>query len=467
MLTQLLYCFCVLSGLLLLGTLLRGLIPAFRKLFLPASVIGGFIGLLIGPIIWNGGGIPFPKEWIATWSALPGILIVPVVASTPLGMKFIKSDKSAGKTSADVIKTFGIFFGIAAIQLLIGIVTRQIFVTGGMDLYAPFGYELPMGFAGGHGTAGVVGSYFKGLELPYWELAQGVTTTTATFGLIGGMIIGIIAINVAARTGRTAILTKPGDIPPDMAKGYQYDPEKQQSLGKETTMSSSIESLSFHLAVILAACGIAYLLMNLIKYIKVPLVDQIPIWAWAIVVMFGVNFFIQKIGLGNLIDSKTKSRIAGVCSDYAITAAIASLPVQAIMAYILPILVMVGLGYVCTYIFLYYLFKKFFTDCYFERFISLWGTSTGVFLTGLMLLKICDPDYKTPVLNDYSIGFSLTSISGFVLMPINVSMLLYQGFTVNVLFQTGLLVIGLILLLGASQISRRLSGQKAEARRYG
>jgi ESS family glutamate:Na+ symporter len=377
-------------------------------------------------------------------------------------MKFGKSGKSAGKTSIDVIKTFGIFFGIAAVQLIIGIVVRQIFA-GGLGLYEPFGYELPMGFAGGHGTAGVVGSYYKGLDLPYWELAQGVTTTTATFGLIGGMIIGIIAINVAARTGQTAILTKPGDIPPDMAKGYQGDSAKQQSLGKETTLSSSIESLTFHLSVILAACGIAYILMNFIKYVKVPLVNQIPIWAWAIMVMFGVNFCIQKAGIGNLIDSKTKSRIAGVCSDYAITAAIASLPVQAIMGYIVPILVMVGLGYVCTYFVLSVLFKKFFADCYFERFISLWGTSTGVFLTGLMLLKICDPEYKTPVLNDYSMGFSLTSVTSFILMPITVSMLLYQTFTVNLLFQIGLLVIGMILLLGASGISRRLGGQKAGA----
>ena len=463
MLTQLLYCFCVLSALLLLGTLLRGRIPIFRKLFLPASVIGGFIGLLIGPIIWKGGGIPFPKEWISTWSALPGVLIVPVVASTPLGMKFAKSNKSAGKTSTDVLKTFGIFFGIAAIQVIVGIVVRQIFASAGMDIYAPFGYELPMGFSGGHGTAGVVGSYYKGLDLPYWEVAQGVTTTTATFGIIGGMIIGIIAINVAARTGRTAILTKPGDIPPDMAKGYQVDPAKQQSMGKETTLSSSVESLTFHLSVILATCGLAYIFMNLIKYYNVPLINQIPIWAWGIMVMFGVNFLLQKGGLGNLIDSKTKSRIAGACSDYAITAAIASLPVQAVMEYILPILLMVGLGYVITFVFLYTLFKKFFADCYFERFISLWGTSTGVFLTGLMLLKICDPDYKTPVLNDFSIGFSLTSVTTFILMPITVSMLLYQSFTVNLLFQIGLLVIGMILLLGASQISRRLGGQKAGA----
>jgi ESS family glutamate:Na+ symporter len=462
MLTQLLYCFCVLSALLLVGTLLRGCIPAFRKLFLPASVIGGFIGLLIGPILWQGGAIPFvpfPKEWLVTWSVLPGILIVPVVASTPLGMKFGQSDKSAGKTSTDVIKTFGIFIAVAAVQLIIAISVRQFFVSGGMDLYPPFGYELPMGFSGGHGTAGVIGSYYKGLDLPYWELAQGVTTTTATFGLVGGMIIGIIAINVAARTGKTAILTKPGDIPLEMARGYQMDPAKQPSMGKETTMSSSIESLTFHLSVILAACGIAYILMNLVKYFKVPLISQVPIWAWAIVVMFGVNFLIQKANLGNLIDNKTKSRIAGVCTDYAIVAAIASLPVQAIMVYIVPILAMVILGYIGTYLFLYYLFRKFFVDFYFERFISLWGTSTGVFLTGLMLLKICDPEYKSPVLNDYSMGFSLTSVVSFILMPIVVSMLLYQSFTVNVLFQAGLMVTGMALLIGANQISRKLKAE--------
>jgi ESS family glutamate:Na+ symporter len=459
---MLLYCFCVLSALLLLGTILRGVIPAFRKLFLPASVIGGFVGLLVGPIIWKGGGIPFPQEWITTWSSLPGILIVPVVASTALGMKFSKKAGAAGKTSTNVIKTFAIFFGVSAVQLLVGIIIRQIFVSGGMDLYETFGYELIMGFSGGHGSAGVVGGYLKGLNLPHWEIAQGVTTTTATFGLIGGMIIGIIAINIAARTGKTAVLTKPGDIPEDMAKGFQMDEARQQSLGRETTMSSSVESLTFHLAIILSTCGLAYVLMNIIKKLGVPLVNQVPIWAWAIAVMFGVNYFLQTVGLGALIDAKTKSRIAGVCSDYAITAAIASLPVRAILTYLMPILSMVILGFIVTYLFLFVLFKKFFRDCYFERAVSLWGCSTGVFLTGLMLLKICDPDYKTPVLNDFSMAFSLSSITAFILLPINMSMMLYRGFAVNVLFQAGLLLAGMVVLLFADKISRRLAAKNTE-----
>lgn len=459
MLTQLLYCFCVLSALLLLGTFLRAVVPFFRKMFLPASVIGGFVGLLAGPIIWKGGGLPIPQEWIATWAALPGLLIIPVVASVPLGMKFGGGEKSAGHTSANIIKMFAVIFMISVVQQIIGLLTRGFFnmFYPAFDLYQLFGYELSQGFSGGHGTAGVVGSYFRGLDLPYWEIAQGVTTTTATFGLIGGMLIGIAAINIAARRGKTAILKKPGDIPIDVSKGYQMLPEKQPSMGRETTYSSSIESLTFHLSIILVGCGIAFILMNVAKAYKIPGLSVIPIWAYAIVVMFAVNFAIQKIGLGNLIDTKTKSKIAGTCSDYAITAAIASMPVRAIMQYIVPIFAMVFVGYIVTFLLAWFLCKYFFDDCHVERSVAVLGTCSGVFLTGLMLLKICDPDYELPVLNDYSVGFSFTSITAFVLMPITVSIMLHYSIVQNLIYQGCVLAVIAALLLFASRASKMLA----------
>jgi ESS family glutamate:Na+ symporter len=447
---------------LLLGAYLRGAIPLFRKLFLPASVIGGFAGLLVGPVIWGEAGIPFPKEWISTWSALPGILIVPVVASVPLGMKFGGGGVSAGRTSANIIKMFGVMLAVLTAQMLIGLCAREFFMTikPDLDLYAPFGFELSQGFSGGHGTAGVIGNFYKGLDLPYWELAQGVTTTTATFGIVGGMIIGIAAINIAARRGRTAILKKPGDIPLDMGKGFQSDPGKQKSLGLETTYNSSIESISFHTSVILLGCGIAFIIMNAAKTYKIPGLMQIPIWAYSILVMFVVNFVMQRVGLGTLIDNKTKSRIAGVCSDYAITAAIASMPVRAIMQYMAPILVMVVIGYVITYSFTMFLCRKFFDSCPFERGMAIFGTCTGVFLTGLMLLKICDPDYELPALNDYSVGFSFISVLNFVLLPITVNLLLQYGFGPNLAFQGGLLAAAVVLIALSSRVSKSVRAEE-------
>jgi ESS family glutamate:Na+ symporter len=327
-----------------------------------------------------------------------------------------------------------------------------------LSLYPTFGFELSQGFSGGHGTAGVVGSYYKGLELPYWEIAQGVTTTTATFGLIGGMIIGIAAINIAARYGWTSILKKPSDIPLEMGRGFQFDHNRRGILGHETTYTSSIESITFHLSIVLAGCGIAYILMHIAKTNEVPGLMQIPIWAYAIVVMFGVNFLLHKIGFDVLIDSKTKSRISGVFSDYAITAAIASMPVRAIMQYIVPIMVMVALGYVLTFAIAMFMCWKFFDDCRLERAVAVVGTCTGVFLTGLMLLKICDPDYELPVLNDYSVGFSFTAITAFVLLPVSVNFLLYSGFGMNVLYAGGSTLIAFFVVLCADTLSRKFGG---------
>lgn len=468
-LTQLLYCFCVLSALLLIGTLLRAIVPIFRKIFLPASVIGGFVGLLIGPIIWGQSApIQFPAEWIGTWSALPGILIVPVVASVPLGMKSKKKQGGqlgeATKKSANVFKMFSVISGIAALQVVIGMGTQSLFnkIQPDLNLYPTFGYELSQGFAGGHGTAGVVGNFLKGLNLDYWEIAQGVTTTTATFGLIGGMIIGIIAINVAARKGKTAILKKPGDIPLDMAKGIQMDEEKQKSMGRETTFSSSIESLTFHLAVILAGCGISYIIMNMFIAWKVPGLANVPIWAYAIVVMFGINFLINKVGLGSLIDSKTKSRISGTCSDFAITAAIASMPVKAVLKYAAPILFMVIIGYIVTYFGIRFLCNKFFDNYQVERSMAILGTCTGVFLTGLMLLKICDPEYESEVLNDFSIGFSMTSVLSFALMAVFVNLMLTYNSTINMFIHLGVFAIYLLIGVFAGKLSGDNKKKKEE-----
>jgi ESS family glutamate:Na+ symporter len=366
-----------------------------------------------------------------------------------------KGQGAAAKSSTTVIKTFAILFFTVCLQVLVGLVTRQIFAAGGMDLYLPFGYELTEGFAGGHGTAGVVGSFYKQLNLPYWEIAQGVTTTTATFGLVGGMIIGIAVINVAARRSKTSLLKKPADLPPDEARGFQMDIAKQPGMGRETTKSSSIESQTFHLAIILVGCGIAYILMGLVKKYKVPLISQVPIWAYAIVVMFAVNYIIQKLGLGNLIEPKTKSRIASTLSDFAITAAIASIPVQAVMLYIVPILVLVVAGFLITYLSVFNLAGHFFKgDHPVERSVACWGTSSGVFLTGLMLLKITDPDFKLPVLNDYSIAFSMFSICGFVLMPLTVNTMLHAGFVHNLALQGGLALACLLLLIFADRIAK-------------
>ena len=158
-----------------------------------------------------------------------------------------KKSGSGKKTAPNVLKAFALFAALSFMQSAIGFGTNLFFSrSGDSNLYRTFGYELSQGFCGGHGTAGAVGKILEGLGLDYWATAQGVAVTTATIGIIGGMLLGIIFINIAAAKGKTAVLKKPGDIPAEMSKGYVADPSRHASMGRETFMPSTVETISLH-----------------------------------------------------------------------------------------------------------------------------------------------------------------------------------------------------------------------------
>lgn len=453
LLKELLYCFACLSAFLLLGVFLRAKVKFFQKTFLPASVIGGFIGLLLGPIVLGNYAVfRIPQEWLKTFALLPGILIVPVVAAVPLGLKFgSKGGKGGdkGKGVKTVITMFLVMGTVGMLQGIVGFGTNVVFskISPQLNIYESFGWELNAGFAGGHGTAGIIGNMLHSMNIPYWETAQGVAVTCATVGILGGIIMGMILINRAARKGDTALLKDPSDIPHEIKVGYQKDVDKQSSMGRETTMSSSIDTFALHASIVLLGCGIAYLILNTLKAYKVPILSSIAVWAYAILVMFGIWALMCKLNLQWMVDSKVKSKFAGTLTEFAITAAIISLPVKAVLAYAVPLVVMLVLGLGVTVIAATYLSKKFFKDYWFERSMTVLGMNTGVFLTGLLLLRICDPEYELPVLADYSIAYSFVSVIGFALFPIMQGLIFTKGALSVVLLNLSLAVVYTVLLL--------------------
>lgn len=423
LLTQLLQALSLLSVLLLVGTFLRAKVKLFQSLYLPASVIGGFIGMIISPeILGRFSNYSISEEWIKTYSLLPGILSVPIFAAIPLGMFLNENKNIKSMYPSKVLICFGLFQCASMSQSAIGYVTNMFFnkINPQLNMYRTFGYELSAGFAGGHGLAAATGKLLEGFGIPQWEIAQGVALTTATIGLIGGIVFGIIFINLAVRKNKTKIIKRINDnVDKSVEVGYNKDINKQNSLGRETFLSSSIETITFHLAIIFTVCGIAYIVLNFVKKMNIAGLNVLPVWTYSMIIMFALNFIIKKLNLVWMVDAKVKAKIMGTLSDFAIVSAMTSLPIKAIINYIAPITFMCILGFIITYLLVFPLNSFFFKEDYsFERAIISWGTLTGVLITGMTLLKICDPEYKSPALSEFSLGFSLMSITGLLIVPI-------------------------------------------------
>jgi ESS family glutamate:Na+ symporter len=185
------------------------------------------------------------------------------------------------------------------------------------------------------------------------------------------------------------------------------------------------------------------------------LLSNIAEWAYAIAIMLIVNVIIKKLKLAFLIDPKIKTKFTSFLVDFSIVAAIASLPVEAVLRYAVPMVVMYIAGFIMIYLIIMVLGKIIFTNYTFERSIALFGQSTGVIMTGILLLRICDPDMKTPVLQDFSISYALsTMLSYAMLLPV---IKLLPNSSAIFLLTAG--VAGSLLLIAA--INHKLSGRKA------
>lgn len=452
MLSDLLQSLGLLGLFLLIGMALRAVCKPLQKAFIPASVIGGFLLLILGPQVLN--VLPVSEEWFSYYNLLPGVLIVPVVTAVPLGLHLqTKDGKGSGEFMKNVVSLIGIGVGISMLQFAIGYLTNMVFQGSYPDMYPQFGIELGIGFVGGHGTAGTLGNMLTELNLDYASVSQGVATTTATFGLVGGIVLGIVMINWAARKQHTAVLSKPADIPTPMKVGFEKDITKQGSAGRETTMGSSIDTLAFHAAIIFLGCWLAYIAVKFAKALNIPVLKSMSVWAYGMIIMFIIWGLMCKCKVDYLVDGKIKSRITGAFTEFAVIGAVASLPIKAVAAFILPILVMVALGFVVTVAGLLLMSKRFLKGYWFEQMIGTFGMATGVFITGVLLLRICDPENETPALASYSLSYTITSVIYFALLNLFIVLPMSYGAGVTALVGLALAAAFFLLTVVSSVVS--------------
>lgn len=397
----------VLLGLIvLLGKLIRVRSRIAQKLFLPASILGGFLALLFGPYVFGNlaslagidrfadGGL-FGTQILEVWGTLPGLLISVVFAALFMG-ESIPSPKRAARLLGPQL-SLGVTF--ASGQYVFGLALAVLVLVPLFGMTPMAGALIEIGFEGGHGTAAGMAPVMN--ELGFTDgpdLALGM----ATIGIVSGIVIGIAAINWAVRTGRTEVISASTKLPEDELKGL-YSKDNQPSAGQLTVRSSSVESMTLHVGFIALAIIVGQLLLSALKWIEsvtwadtVQVFEYVPLFPLAMLGGVIIQLVLDKTGKLHLIDRESVMRIQGLALDLLIVSALASLSLKAIANNIGPFLLMAGVGIVWNIVVLFFLARRYIPKYWFERGIGDFGQSMGVTATGLILMRIADPEGKSP-----------------------------------------------------------------------
>jgi len=114
----------------------------------------------------------------------------------------------------------------------------------------------------------------------------------------------------------------------------------------------------------------------------------------------------EKLDLGYLIDREIQKRITGWSVDFLLVATISAIEIAIIWKYLLPMSIISIVTGIVTLFVIVYIGKRIWKEFAFERTAGIYGTCTGTVPSGLLLVRILDPDFQTPA----AIDLGLTSI---------------------------------------------------------
>jgi glutamate:Na+ symporter, ESS family len=399
------------SALLVLAQLLRSRMAWLQALQLPSAIVAGLIALALGPFGFKLLPFSLGDDGRALLATYPSFLIAIVFACVGLGRA--TGVALTRRKLQEVGDTF--FYSVAcevgqyAVAMLFGLLVLSPLFPG---LPPGFAILLPIGWAGGHGTAAAVGSV---LEAGGWTNALPLAYTSATAGVAFALIGGMSLIHLAIRNGWTRFMRRSAEMPQSFRTGFIPAGERAPA-GEETVSAVTIDTLTWHVAIVGSAVGMAYAV-----FVALPGGHGFPLFAFALITGMLLRFGFTRARLDTFIDVSTIRRIGGTATDYLVGFGVASIAVTVVLEYAVPLGMLLLLGVAITLGQLRFLGPRMFRSFWFERSLFTFGWNTGVVATGITLVRVVDPDDRSRTLEDFGLAYppvSFIEIGIVTLLPL-------------------------------------------------
>lgn len=418
--------------LLLLGVVVRQTFRPLQLLYIPGSVVAGFVGLLCVTLLTRFGSQGITEataEVNATLAGWPGPLIAVVFAAMMLqqagGSPRPRDESTANRVARQGVMVWIIVLG----ETMVGLSATWLLIQPFYDVPNSFGMLIETGFAGGHGTAAAMGQVFANEQVGL-DAGLDLGLLMATCGLVYGVVSGIVWINVASRLGW--MKTKEVTAPESSAGAGERIP-----IGYQTIPSEAIDPLLMQIVWIALAVGTGMLMQSLVMALAGRIDGVIGAGAAAgsvgaeaelskrlaatnfmdfplfIYTMFGgwlVRRVLRRFGQADRIDSATVQRLSSTAMEVLVVAAITSLKLSAVAALIGPFSILFVCGAIWAAICLMVISRHVLPrEHWFELALVNYGMSTGTTATGFVLLRVIDPELKTDAASDYALAAPLSA----------------------------------------------------------
>lgn len=388
---------CLLLGFLLVGNMLRKLIPFLRKGNVPSALIGGLL-LFLTNLVFEAFDISLVDKRIMQ------IITYHALAIGFAAMAFKTAKKSNKASLMHTIQNGALTGGTYMLQGALGILVSLIFFWLGTGMFYDAGALLPLGFGQGPGNALSWDINFTGMENSF--NGQGsVGLTIASIGFIVASIGGVAYINIFKHKKQIAIRE-----PALIRKVEEFEDEN------EISDSESVDKMSIQVAFVLLSYGLAFGIMvffaKLTDWTGVGLFNSVAwgfnfIWCviTATLIKMLLNFlYNKKVVKQRYINNYQMDRISGFAFDVMIVAGVAAIDINVVVDYLWLIIALSVVGTVATFIYIRLMTKICFKGFEHEAFLTNFGALTGTASNGMIFLREIDPNYETPMNNVYIVS---------------------------------------------------------------
>lgn len=433
----------IMAVLLLISIFLRKHIRLLRRTLMPASIIAGVLGF----ILMNMGIIPVEQKIFEE-------LAFHIMNLSFMSITLASTRKEEGSQSKGAFKG-GLWLALMwsalySMQAFCGGVIGEVFRIAGFQFSGFLGSLNASGFAQGPGQALAIGRTWESFEMT--DAAQ-IGCFYAAVGYLSATLVGVPISNALRKRGKVN-----SECAGEYEQGMEYGvyTERGKTMGYQTSHRCNLDTLTTHAAILMGTYLLTYLVVKAICSVisDKSVADNLynMMFVWGIFAANIVRIFMRKTRCDYLIDRELQTSITNFMTDTLIVACMMSISVRMISHYMVPI-ISVCIVTVAVTAAVGFGFASRSGKYYAERFMALFGFATGTAVTGMLLLRMVDSEYKTPVAEEI-VWWNILQMLTAIVMGIAVTAPVIGFWT-----WMGINILAMILCFGGAEIcSRKMKG---------